>query len=92
MRIRQVFAEQAHYVPDKPHYPRGPFPPELYRRPEIVSDAEPQPDGGGPVIPEGATAQNNYTPLKWYRCRACLEPVREDDLENHYCEVDADAE
>ena len=88
MRTRTVQAEQAHYVPPAPHLPHGPFPQELYVREPIVYDNEPEPDGGGPVIPEGATAQNDYRPLKWYRCRFCLETVREDELEAHRCEVD----
>jgi hypothetical protein len=91
MRTRTVAAEQAHYVPSVPHHPHGPFPPELYDREPIVYDYEPEPDGGGPVIPEGGTAQNNFKPWKWYQCRYCLETVREDELGAHRCEVD-DAE
>lgn len=90
MRTRITVAEQAHYVPSVPHKPHGPFPPELYARAPIVYDNEPQPDGGGAVIPEGATAQNDYKPLKWYRCRYCLEAVREDELDTHWCQADED--
>ena len=87
MRVNKVAAVQAHYVPARPHLPRGPFPPELFRQPEIVYDYEPEADGGGPVVPEGATAQNNYRAPKWFQCRICLETLREDELDAHVCET-----
>ena len=85
-RIIQVPVFQGHPVPDRPHAPRGPFPPELLRRPERAADVEPQPDGGGESLPMGATAQNNYRPVRWFRCRDCSEVLAEADLDDHTCE------
>ena len=51
----------------------------------MVTDYEPQPDGGGEAIPEDGTAQNNFRSVKWYRCRLCMEAVAENDLDSHLC-------
>ena len=49
-------------------------------------DYDPQPDGGGEIIPEGSTAQNNFHELRWFRCRLCQEVLLESALEDHVCE------
>lgn len=82
MRIKTIQTFQGHPVPSKVTPPRGPFPPELLRGPEIVTDYEP--DDGYPYEP-GATAQNNYKPPRWYRCNTCQELVTEDELASHTC-------
>lgn len=86
MRIQRVATKQGHAVPPAAVAPRGPFPPELFATPKIVTDYEPQPDGGGDPVPEEGTAQNLFQPIKWYRCRLCMEAVREQDLDSHFCE------
>lgn len=86
MRMTRVKAVQVHAVPERMQDPQGPFPRELFREPEIVSDYEPQyaEDGGG--FEPGSTAQNNYRPPKYLRCKACLVRVLESETENHICE------
>ena len=85
MRITTIAAKQGHAVPAVATRPMGPFPPELFRTPAPVVDYVSQPDGGGEVLPEDATAQNNFRGVKWYRCRACHEAVTEDDVALHRC-------
>ena len=85
MRVQRVATKQGHPVPTKATYAQGPFPPELFRSSPVVTDYVPQADGGGEELPEEGTAQNNYRPYKWYRCRQCMEAVREDHLEAHTC-------
>jgi hypothetical protein len=62
MKITRVKAVQAHPVPNKVHAPRGPFPNELFREPEIINDYHPEDDETGSSFPLGATAQNNFNP------------------------------
>ena len=86
MRVTQIQTYQGHPVPNHVTAPRGPFPPELFRQPETVYDYEQAFAEDGSNFSMGATAQNNFTPLKWYRCYDCHERVREDELEQHACE------
>lgn len=67
---------------------RGPFPPELFIKPQVVTDYEPQPEDGGDPVPQGGTAQNNYTEAQFYRCRYCEDVVRAEDLDSHVCSED----
>lgn len=66
--------------------PKGPFPPELFQNPEVINDYAQAFPEDGEDFPLGATAQNNFRPLKWYRCYDCHDKVREDELELHECE------
>lgn len=84
--IKTVQAFQGHPVPTKVTSPRGPFPPELFAQPEVISNYDPAFPEDGEDFPLGATAQNNFKPLKWYRCYECHGRVREDELEQHICE------
>lgn len=86
MRIQRIPSRQAHPVPETAARPRGPFPRELYESREIVTDYAPQSDGGGDPVPEEGTAQNGYRAWRWFRCRQCLDAVREDWLDDHECE------
>ena len=86
MKMTRVKAVQVHSVPERMEEPRGPFPRELFREPEIVSDYEPQYAEDGSGFEPGSTAQNNYTPPKYLRCKACLVRVLESETENHFCE------
>lgn len=88
-RIVPVPVFQGHPVPDRPHAPRGPFPPELYATHGVETDYEPQSDSGEPDLPPGATAQNGYREVRFYRCRTCLGVVREHDLDMHECSEDS---
>lgn len=89
MKITRVKAIQVHPVPEKVHSPRGPFPPELFREPEIVKDYLSEEDETGNNTPLGATAQNNFKPPKYLRCRVCHTRVLETETELHECpEVD----
>lgn len=76
--IKTVPTYQAHPVPSHIENPRGPFPSELFREPEVViEDIYEEPLGG--------TAQNNFGKLKWLRCIDCHARVREDQTEGHIC-------
>jgi hypothetical protein len=86
MRVTRVRAIQVHPIPERMENPQGPFPRDLFREPEIVSDYEPQYNEDGLGFEPGSTSQNNYKPLKYLRCKACLERVLETETESHVCE------
>lgn len=90
MRIERVQAKQGHPVPRRAGYAQGPFPPELLAPPEVIVDYVPQPDGGGPAIPDEGTAQNGFKAFRWFRCKECNWVLREDELKGHVCEYDDD--
>ena len=90
MRIERIATKQGHPVPDAATYAKGPFPPELFQRPEVVVDYEPDNGGGETAI--GGTAQNNFAPLKYFKCRVCLEIISEREVPDHVCEVDNNGE
>lgn len=85
MRIERVQAKQGHPVPKRAGYAQGPFPPELLRSPEVITDYEPQSDGGGPPIPDEGTAQNGFKAFRWFKCKDCDWVLREDELNKHEC-------
>ncbi len=84
-RIVNVPVYQGHYVPPRPHAPRGPFPPELYAKGGVETEYVPQSDSGEGDLPQGATAQNGYREVKYFRCRLCEDVVRDVDLDSHKC-------
>lgn len=86
MRIQRVATKQGHPVPSRVMSPMGPFPSDLYVREAVITDYAPQSDGGGDEIPDEGTAQNNYQPYRWFRCRECGVVVREDEVPDHLCE------
>lgn len=62
--------------------PRGIFSRDItIPEPVLVNDNPPD-DGGGHSYP-GATAQNGFTEVLFYRCNLCGATVRESDLEGH---------
>jgi hypothetical protein len=84
--IRTIYPYQGHPVPQHAHMPVGPFPRELFAQGPINYDYEQAYAEDGENFEPGATAQNNFIPLKWYRCYDCHERVREDELDDHECE------
>jgi len=86
MRVTRVNAVQVHPYPDKVESPQGPFPREMFREPEIVSDYEPQFNEDGYGFEPGSTAQNNFRPPRVLRCGSCLARVKEDETALHVCE------
>ena len=86
MKITRVKAVQAHPVPAVVYEPKGPFPAHIFEEPEIVTEYEIEADEHGENFEPGATAQNNYKPVKYYRCKACWERVSERELSSHDCE------
>jgi hypothetical protein len=87
MRIIRVQAVQAHPVPRRAYYPSDdPFSSELTAEPEIIYDYHSESAEDGTDFIPGATAQNNYTPVKYYRCKYCDERVADYALEQHICE------
>ena len=86
MHIERIKTKQGHPVPKTAHAPKGPFPPELFEQPEVVVDYTPQPDGGEEDMPLGSTAQNDFKPIRWFRCKSCRDLVPEPQLGTHMCE------
>ena len=82
MRVIRKPAYQGHAIPTRAGYARNPFEAEVLAQPTIVTDDN-DPDV---LYPPGATAQNDYRGLQFYRCRECGMTVSEDDLDNHVCE------
>ena len=86
MKVTRLQAVQIHPVPNKMESPRGPFPKELFRESEIVSEYEPSYAEDGRDFALGSTAQNNFTPPKVLRCGACFARVLENETSLHVCE------
>lgn len=86
MKIFREQAKQAHPVPSRVTSPRGPFPAELFREPDIVDDYIPAMAEDGAEFPEGATAQNKFKPIKWLYCAVCYEKVKASETTAHVCE------
>lgn len=82
MRIQRVVTKQGHKIPSSSHAPRGPFPPELFAEPEIVTDYAPFDND----MPIGATSQNNFTSAKMFRCNGCNVVILENEIPGHVCE------
>jgi len=80
--VQRIATKQGHPVPSSSHAPRGPFPPELYISPEIVTDYASVDD----EIPVGGTAQNNFQPPKVFQCSVCDVLVLEHEIPNHVCQ------
>lgn len=84
-RITRIPTKQGHPVPSRVMPTQGPFPRDLYSHPPVVTEYEKISGNGGPEIPFGSTAQNNFKPLKWFRCKLCAETIKESDLSSHRC-------
>lgn len=84
-RITRIPTKQGHPVPSRVMPKQGPFPNELYASAPVNTEYEKISGNGGPEIPLGSTAQNNFKPLKWFRCNLCNDVVKESDLSNHVC-------
>lgn len=86
-RIERIQAKQGHPVPSRSLPIQGPFPREIFSHPPVVDNYEQISGNGGPEIPFGSTAQNNFKPLRWFRCNQCNSTVKHSDLEYHVCEI-----
>ena len=88
MRIERIQTKQGHPVPKSAHNPKGPFPPELYKPTEVITDYIPF----DVDIPVGATAQNDFQEPKIFKCRFCQQFVYEHKIPDHICEGNEDGE
>lgn len=86
MKVERIQAKQAHWVPDAAHAPRGPFDPALFQHEPVIWDYTPQAENGGVEEPEGGTAQNNYRPPKYFRCKDCTAVIMEKEIPTHDCD------
>ena len=86
MHVERIDAIQVHPIPKHQVAARGPFPPELFREPEIVTQYESAYNENGDSYEKGATTQNNFTPPRWLRCGECLARVKDTETELHVCE------
>jgi len=67
-------------------HPQGPFPPEVLAQPKIIHEYDRQGDDGNIQGSLEGTAQDNFKPVKWFRCNYCSMLVGEAQLETHNCE------
>lgn len=88
MIIRSYEAKQAHYVPKRAYYARTleQLLDTYQGQPEIVYDYDPAQPEDGSEYPDGATAQNNFQPIKWLYCGTCYEKVKSTETASHVCE------
>ena len=86
MKIERIITKQGHPVPRTAHRPNGPFPPELLEQPRVIYDYPRQGDDGGLQDELEGTAQNNFKPLRWFKCNVCEDTIPETQLETHICE------
>lgn len=86
MKITTKQAVQVHAVPEHGMMAVGPFPPEVLKESEIIYDYTPAMSEDGSDYLPGATAQNNFKPPRYLRCKACLERVLETETKQHVCE------
>ena len=84
-RIVRIATKQGHPVPKTAAPARGPFPAELFSSQPVVENYEGVSGNGGPEVPTGGTAQNNYKAVKKYKCKICDEIVLEPHLPSHIC-------
>ena len=87
-RIQRVQAKQGHPVPSRAMPTQGPFPRDMYSSLPVNTEYKGVSGNGGPEIPMGSTAQNNYKSLRWFRCTLCSEVMTELDMKYHICEDD----
>lgn len=84
-RIQRIPTKQGHPLP-KTSARVGMFPPpELLTSTPVVENYESETGNGGPEIPDGGTAQNNFSPTRWFKCGNCEQVVAEKDLDSHDC-------
>ena len=88
MRVTRVITKQGHPVPSSAHSPKGPFPPELFAAPEIITEYTSFDDDN----PIGATAQNNFKSPKMFRCNECSMVIFEHEMPDHVCERTEDVD
>lgn len=86
-RIERIQTKQGHPVPSRSLPTQGPFPREIFTHPPVVENYDQISGNGGPEVPFGSTAQNNFKPLKWFRCKGCSLTIKELDIQYHVCEV-----
>lgn len=87
MTIERIPTKQGHPVPQSSQGRKGPFPPEIFMRPEVVHDYY---RPGQDDIEEGATAQNNFKPPRVFKCRDCGVLVLEHEIPDHDCPEEDD--
>ena len=88
MRVQRIATKQGHPVPKSAGYAKGPFPSELFQRPEVISDYVPFDQ----EMPNGTTAQNGFTEPPVFKCRYCTELVYSHQIPDHICEGEENGE
>lgn len=97
--VEKIDAVQIHPVPKHGVRPQGPFPPEMQgyapeygeqahilAEPKLIREYPAAENDDGSDYALGATAQNNFKPLRYLVCSVCYERVREDLTPDHVCE------
>ena len=88
MRIQRIITKQGPPVPKTAGNPKGPFPPEIYQKAELITEYTPLDED----TPIGGTAQNNFTEPRSFRCKLCDEVMFEHKTADHICEEVEDGE
>lgn len=88
MRVQRIATKQGHPVPKHSHAPQGPFPPELFKDPVIVTEYTPFDE----EHPRGATAQTEFRSPRIFRCNYCTLTVLENEMPDHVCSGANDGE
>ena len=88
MRIERIVTKQGHPVPETAHSPKGPFPPELFSEPELITEYTPFDE----EHPRGATAQTSFKSPRMFRCNYCTDVVLEHEMSDHICKGVHDGE
>jgi hypothetical protein len=84
-RVERIQAPQAHPVPKHAHFPRGPFPPEMFAEPTVITEYPGAYPDDGSNLDVGTTAQNGFKSTRWLRCAECFDRVKETETESHVC-------
>lgn len=76
MPIIRKYAKQGHAVPDGPHSPRGPFPPEIFQASEKAQEE----------TIHGDSLHEALDDIRMFRCKYCYDVLYLDELDEHICE------
>jgi hypothetical protein len=89
--IERIQTKQGHPVPKTALGTQGPFPRELYMSQPVNNNYVGVTGNGGPEVPFGSTAQNNFQPLSWLRCSECRTVFKSTDADAHMCDEEMSA-
>jgi len=84
-RVQRQSSNQPYALPKRVTRGQGPFPQEVLKEPEIITEYVSEINEDGSEYAPGSTVQNNYSPPKWVRCSTCMVRVKQTETEEHVC-------